>query len=1302
MRNTVKQTTTPLRSQSIIKLALLTAICGLGLMSNAFGQPIQLDLGNSSLASNGAGFTKVGLNNYTVVNGTYYEWDNVAGTTYALSITNVNQYGGAGTLDKDGFFNISGTGPAYFTLSGLPAGYTVAIYACCAWDGTGRGGKFEYGGVTNSVTTAGAMASPSISTLQFVGRAVVDVNGKVSGRWYGQGSLTGEGQVGAMILDVEPCQPVLTLTGLNPMVVPINSTFHDPGATAVESCTGSALSVITNGSVDAMTLGTYYVTYSAVADGYSNSVTRTVNVLSSDFVQVDLATSGSTVPTPAGFTKLRQTTGNMSFPVQSLGGSAYILYFTNISAYSGGNASSTLDKDGFYCAANTNVTFAMGGLTPGNVVTLYACWGWDGSGNAAIITYGGAATKLTVGSGITSPSILTLQNVGTAVADGAGRVSGTWANGGSQAQVGGMIFSIATPVGHSITVLPTGVTNNCGASATFIAAGPTGASLQWYNNFNVAITGATNSTLVLTNLHPSDNGNFRIVASGTGWSVTNSVVIDIIDVAPPVMTMSGKSLLVIQLNSTWTDPGVTAWDSCGGSSLTVTTLGSVNTSVLGEYDLTYSAMTAGGIPGSMVRNVIVIDNSIQPDVQLALDFGPTGELYYTPPAGFTKLAWGNLNDNVYGDFSALDPTGIGSSLTFSVHNIGSWDTATYDNHTLSTDGFSNHGNQPATFTLSGVSAGLVVNVYAVYAYGGLAHAPVIIYGGATNLVTAGITTNSPNPPTQADFQFVGSAIATNGVATGTWYGPTGPTAEGQIGGMIINVQSIPAHSLVVAPASSTPQCGTNLTMATTVSGVAPFTYQWYDNHTNLIAGAINATYTLMDVRATSAGNYTVIATDAYGSATNIATITGVTDAAAPVMALNGINPVILAVNKGPYVDAGATAYDLCGEGYVTVGTVNPVDVATVGTYTVTYTATTASGNHGTLTRTVNVVPVPNDTLQLDFAPTSGTVQPAPAGFTKVQNAAALAVGNYIFPALGGSSYTLSITNIGSYNSGNTNEPLVTDGFYSSGPNGPAYFTLSGLPQGMIVTLYAIWAWDGSSKYANVFFGGTNAQIVNNGDPGTSPTLANFTKIGMAVVGSSCAVNGHWQGPGGPNTEGQVGAMVILVADNTPPVANNILMGAVSGLPAALKIIGGASAPTDPDGDPLTVTAVQSPTPHSGTVTTDGINVTYTSSPGFTGQDTFTYTVGDGRGGFATATVTVDVGADGGVFNRLSAPTLAGGLCGMVFQGIPHVTYVLEETPSLSPVAWSTVVTQQAGASGQLNFSFAASPGTDFYRVRALP
>jgi hypothetical protein len=169
------------------------------------------------------------------------------------------------------------------------------------------------------------------------------------------------------------------------------------------------------------------------------------------------------------------------------------------------------------------------------------------------------------------------------------------------------------------------------------------------------------------------------------------------------------------------------------------------------------------------------------------------------------------------------------------------------------------------------------------------------------------------------------------------------------------------------------------------------------------------------------------------------------------------------------------------------------------------------------------------------------------------------------------------------------------------------------------------------------------------------------------------------------------------------VANNIVMGAVSGQPAALKIIGGTSAPTDPDGDSLTVTAVQSPTPHNGTVTTDGANVTYTSSNGFTGQDTFTYTVGDGHGGFATATVTVDVAAGGTGFNRVSGPALVNGLYQLGYQGIPHLNYALETTASLAaPVTWNPVVTNQASASGALTFTITPSQGMGFFRTRYVP
>jgi hypothetical protein len=427
--------------------------------------------------------------------------------------------------------------------------------------------------------------------------------------------------------------------------------------------------------------------------------------------------------------------------------------------------------------------------------------------------------------------------------------------------------------------------------------------------------------------------------------------------------------------------------------------------------------------------------------------------------------------------------------------------------------------------------------------------------------------------------------------------------------------------------------------------------------------------------------------------------------ALPVMALNGANPVNIVVN-GTYVDAGATAYDLCAQGSLSVQTYNPVDTTTIGTYTVTYTAMTANNNTGTLTRTVNVTAIPNLALNLDLA-TSGTPPPAPDGFTLIQGGGSLsAVANYNYPDVAGSIYSLSISNVSMYNTGNTNKPLTTTGFYKSAANNyPATFTLSGLQPTLKVTLYAIYAWDGAGKGGNVFFGGTNTQIANTVDPSNNvPSLTNFTRIGATLVDSSGTVSGYWQGPistSGTNTEGQVGGMIFIIGTNTPPVASPIAMSAIGGHPAILTIIGGASAPTDADGDPLTITAVQSPTPNSGTVTINGTNVTYTSPNAFSGTDTFTYTVGDGYGGFSTNTVTVSVVANAG-FNILSGPTFNGGVFQVSYQGIPYASYVLLSTPSLTPpVTWTPVVTNTAGTSGVITFTFTPSQSAGFYRTRSL-
>jgi hypothetical protein len=70
---------------------------------------------------------------------------------------------------------------------------------------------------------------------------------------------------------------------------------------------------------------------------------------------------------------------------------------------------------------------------------------------------------------------------------------------------------------------------------------------------------------------------------------------------------------------------------------------------------------------------------------------------------------------------------------------------------------------------------------------------------------------------------------------------------------------------------------------------------------------------------------------------------------------------------------------------------------------------------------------------------------------------------------------------------------------------------------------------------------------------------------------------------------------------------------------ALDVLTGDS---DPDGDGLILAEVSDPP--NGAAIANGENVLYTPQAGFSGQDTFTYTITDEHGGEATATVTVTV------------------------------------------------------------------------------
>lgn len=62
--------------------------------------------------------------------------------------------------------------------------------------------------------------------------------------------------------------------------------------------------------------------------------------------------------------------------------------------------------------------------------------------------------------------------------------------------------------------------------------------------------------------------------------------------------------------------------------------------------------------------------------------------------------------------------------------------------------------------------------------------------------------------------------------------------------------------------------------------------------------------------------------------------------------------------------------------------------------------------------------------------------------------------------------------------------------------------------------------------------------------------------------------------------------------------------------------------SDPDGDSLSITATSQPA--NGSVAIEGEEIVYTPAEGFTGSDSFTYTVSDPEGLTATATVTITV------------------------------------------------------------------------------
>ena len=164
-----------------------------------------------------------------------------------------------------------------------------------------------------------------------------------------------------------------------------------------------------------------------------------------------------------------------------------------------------------------------------------------------------------------------------------------------------------------------------------------------------------------------------------------------------------------------------------------------------------------------------------------------------------------------------------------------------------------------------------------------------------------------------------------------------------------------------------------------------------------------------------------------------------------------------------------------------------------------------------------------------------------------------------------------------------------------------------------------------------------AVLANDTDPdgdALSLTSVSSPSHGAAAISSGKVSYSPARGYAGPDSFTYVvsdghggtatGTVTVTVGSGTttnrPPVANpdsaTVLSGSSNNLIAVL------ANDTDPDGDALSLTSVSSP-PH-GTATISSGKVSYTPAAGYSGPDSFTYVISDGRGGTATGTVSLTV------------------------------------------------------------------------------
>ncbi|MDB4435173.1 DUF5011 domain-containing protein, partial [Akkermansiaceae bacterium] len=414
----------------------------------------------------------------------------------------------------------------------------------------------------------------------------------------------------------------------------------------------------------------------------------------------------------------------------------------------------------------------------------------------------------------------------------------------------------------------------------------------------------------------------------------------------------------VERGSSWTDAGATA-----DTGETVTASGTVDTNIAGTYTITYNSTDEAGNVGTATRTVTVLEPEPAQFVTLTVNQPSGGFIDYTAihekgaTATITAIANStNFFDGWSGDgsFAPLNADGSKAALLM-------------DGDKTITAIFSARRSPVITSGATGMdlleNSGLGSTVYTITASsdsGGLSYA---IAGADASLLSvnsaSGVVSLTANPDYETKSSYSFNVTATDGLTSA----PTEVTFSISNVDEVVPTITSGAIGINLAENSGPGQAVYTITAAANDGGtLLSYAIAGIDSASlSVDSQGVVSLDAVPDYETKSSYSFNVTATDAAGTSAATAVTFSIIDTTAPVITLVG-NATPKVEAGFPYNDAGATADG--GETVTASGTVN---TSVVGTYTITYTATDASGNVGTATRTVIV----EDTISPVITVTTG-------------------------------------------------------------------------------------------------------------------------------------------------------------------------------------------------------------------------------------------------------------------------------------------------------------------------------------------